>query len=65
MLPVIITARGTMLPDIIGVLTGIVITGAPTGSTGIGGIAAGTGIEVVITDGVKSIFPQDQPDRWQ
>ena len=65
MLPVIITARGTMLPDIIGVLTGIDITGAPTGGTGIGGIAAGTGIEAVITYGVKSIFPQDQPDRLQ
>jgi hypothetical protein len=55
MLPVIITARGTMLPDIIGVLTGIDITGAPTGGTGIGGKAAGTGIETALSQSLRKI----------
>jgi hypothetical protein len=55
MLPVIITARGTMLPDITGVLMGIGITGAPTGGTGIGGIAAGTGIEMALSQSFRKI----------
>jgi hypothetical protein len=55
MLPVIITARGTMLPDIIGVLTGIDITGAPTGGTGTGGIAAGIGIEMALSQSFRKI----------
>jgi hypothetical protein len=48
MLPVIITGRDTTLPDIIGVLTGIDTTAAPTGGTGIGGITAGIGIEMAL-----------------
>jgi hypothetical protein len=55
MLPVIITAPGTMLPDIIGVRTGIDITGALTGGTGIGGATAGIGIEIALSQSFRKI----------
>jgi len=46
--PAITTARGTMLRDITGDLTGIVTTGDRIGGTGTGGITAGIGIELKI-----------------
>ena len=55
MLPVIITARDTILLDIIGVPTGIDITDARTGGTGIGGIGAGTGIEMALSHSFRKI----------
>jgi hypothetical protein len=55
MLPAIITARGTTLPDIIGVLTGIDTTDALTGGTEIGGMAAGIGIEMALSQSCRKI----------
>ena len=44
-----------MLPDIIGVLTDIDITGAPTGGTGTGGVTAGIGIEMALSQSFRKI----------
>jgi hypothetical protein len=44
--PAITTALGTMLPDITGDLTGIVITGDLIGGIGTGGATAGTGTKI-------------------
>ena len=42
----ITTARGIIHRATIGDLTGMCITGIPTGATGIGDIIAGTGIKI-------------------